>query len=697
MKRYIVIIATLFSILIFSGCSDSAKTSQTPQDLTNTATLTGTITNAAGAPILGARVSDGTNDTLTDDTGHYSLGVDADQNVSITADFLNYVQNAHSINISKDETANLDLTLVNVDNIIHFDASSGVIATVKGAKITLPSSAYVLADGTLYSGEVTAKIAYNRVTSVSGESAFPGTFIGLQEDGSSTGIRSYGFIDVTLQDANGNPLQLADGATAVLTYPMDPNIAETPATIPLWYYDVDKGIWIEEGQATYDAISQTYSGNVSHFTTWNLDAKFNGAQFQGCLEDGSGQRISDSELYVITSGWRKIKHNTDSSGTFKFINAPSDLNITFYAKANDLYSRPFSFNLSPGEQKNLSSCIVVDQNINQLFVQVKGKVMASDGSPMSNISVSINDLYGTNLNQSGIATDNNGNFISNIFMRPNDPRFTVSIRPILSGQTVPINTTTLLDPVQRVTDIGTVVVAATHIQGCITRFDGNTSFDNTTLSLFIDTSLVEQRGGIQFFDTSNFDIYISKDYKDHSLFSKFSDYTNVPTAPSRTSAYPDPIYLYGMQTINADQDFVDTTEQCMVLSPEGTVTKTVSANITSSHSNINLEVLYDTYSDYRNPYIYGQKVIDYTANVKSGSFNMTKNGIYFIVQSPGDCIYTDFDGTLSISVDGQSYIVTIPNAQSTNNQAWIGFAIEYFQGNIKVVPLNKAGGAGYCD
>jgi len=99
-------------------------------------------------------------------------------------------------------------------------------------------------------------------------------------------LQSYGMSDFYFSK-NGRKLQLRPGVTATIkTNLMTPNIltvgqdrpvpAQEGMVIPLWYYDTEDMIWIEDGESVVvaDAESPTgfsLVGEVSHFTTWNHD------------------------------------------------------------------------------------------------------------------------------------------------------------------------------------------------------------------------------------------------------------------------------------------------------------------------------------------------------------------------------------------------------------------------------------------
>jgi len=700
MKNYLSLLFLTLALLTTGCSSDSDKSSDGTTTLKST--VSGTITDIAGAPLSGVTVHAADRTTTTDEAGHYLLELSTEGNVSVTADLLNHAQNSHLVEVEDNGDTQLDMTLVTIDALVTFDASTGESITFKGARVTLPADGYVSADGTPYHGLVTAKASYNRVTTLAGEQAFPGSFIGLQDDGSTTGIRSYGFIDVVLVDTDGNPLQLADGTTATLTFPMDPNIQERPATIPFWYYDTQKGIWVEDGSATYDALTDSYIGDVSHFTTWNLDAKFDGARFSGCLQDITGAPLTLADLYVVTSGWRKHVRNQDDAGSFTFINVPSNLEMTIYASLDGLSSQPYTFTLAPGEVKQLPACLKVDIDSSSILATVSGRLLYSDGSPLSSTSVT---LYNDTTALTTVQTDSNGSFTTSEFLRPATAPFTLSFYANLGTSATLIEKNFQLHPVQHNTDIGLIVIEATHIIGCVEQSDGNTSFDNTGTTFSFDTPFGSSIRGNSIYNTNIFDLYILKDFGLHDIYAKLTRYSQLATAPSRVASISsNDTFLYGHSSFTADRDTLDISDQCILLDPQSTPPVTVTASITATDPAAALAVVYSSYTNYDDPYIYGENIVGgYICDINgctlapavdSASFDMESNGIYYIMQTSGDCSTSSFDGSINITINHQDYNLTV---DGTGYDAWAGFAIEFYQGDVNVITLDKAGGAGNCD
>jgi len=683
MKQLMMMLLLASTLLLSTSCSDDGEVKTPPPSPKTDTFLTGTVVDPAGAPLQGVTVFTGTNETTTDEKGNFSLGFTESKTVSITADLSNYTQNSRMVALTKSQTHKVNIVLAPVDKVAYFDASSGVSVKVKGATVDLPADGFVDEEGKPFTGEVTAKVSYNRVTTPTGEALFPGDFIGLEDNGSTTGIISYGYIEVTLTDDSGNPLNLAPGEMAELTYPADPNIVIHPATIPLWYYDTEKGIWVEDGVATYDAATESYTGSVTHFTTWNLDAKFDGASVEGCVEDASGVRLNIADLYISTDGWNKHVTNNDTNGTFKFINAPSNKEMHLMAKLNDKASLQTSFTLLPGETKTLENCLQVDLNASDLFSQIKGKIELNDGTAFANKYVDVYDQKNTYLFY--VRTDENGSFLSSDFLRLQNPHIKLAIDLYAGGQYTKIKKDFLISTTQKLSDLGTIVLNLTQINGCVEKSDGNTSFD-VTGEVSIDTPYLSNR--LYFDNNGLFELYVEQDYREHTLYS-YVENNNIisDNLPAKAPAFVNNFSLLGKSTFTADRDEIDMNGRCLVLTEPVEINKSVSITMTTTREDAYLSVIYDTYANYEYPNTYGDYIFDGEDGERTATFNLTQNGIYYIFQEITDYDNEDYDGTFTLTVDGVSHTLTIPEG-ATAYDGWAAFAIEVFQGEIKVIELN---------
>ena len=641
-----------------------------------TSSVSGVIKNVSGEPLEGVSVHSSLENTLTTANGSYTVAATVGEKVSITADLINYAQNSRNVTVLANETASLDMTMVVVDRVVSFSVTDGATISTKGATVEFGASSIVNADGSAFSGDVTAKVSFNQVTSSVGREAFPGDYIGLQTNGEETVLQSYGFIDVTLEDESGNELRLADGATAILTYPMDASIEATPPTIPLWYYDTVTGTWVEDGVASYDAGTNTYTGTVSHFTTWNLDAKVPRAEIQGCVSDENGLAVTNAVIYLSTEGWNRSFPLTDANGDFNFVNAPSGLEMTLSAQVNGIISPAEVFTLKAGEIKTFNECLgfdssqLADPDAVEKFTKVTGRLLYSDGSPITDTRVYI---LSDGQDIPAVYTDANGIFTSTTFTKPSDSKITVQFDTEIANANIHYEKTFAVDSSNVLTNVGTIEVRVTKVKLCVENDDGSAFGDigtevsidsplNSTNYYFPDSGIVEG------------DIILAQDNQVHTAYAHLH------------SLFTDQHTRTGSTTFLANADTVDLLDACIQLHPIDDYIIKAAISFTTTIPERSLSVVYVAHDDLDSPSRYGDENI--LENVQSGSFNMTKDGVYLVIQEIDSFNQPDMDGTMSVTVNSQTYTLTIP-ANSETYSAWIGFAIKVDGGVPSVITINK--------
>lgn len=676
-------IGMLFVLSILVGCSGGGSS-------TSDTGVSGTVTDMSGTALEGATISIGNSTTLSDSEGGYSLDTSAGD-ISVTATLLNYAQNNRVVAVERSALSIQDFKLAIIDTFEEFDANLGATLEAKNASIVLPTS-YVLEDGSAYTGTVTARATYNKVTTTAGKEAFPGPFLGQETGGDTKVLQSYGFIDVTLNDVNGDKVNLGEGATATLTYPMDDNITATPATIPLWYFDTVKGIWIEEGEATYDAITNTYSGTVSHFSTWNLDKKFNGATLQGCIEDSEGKIVPAAEIYISAAGWSKTVTNNDATGTFEFINAPSDIELSLIAKVAGQSSTEKKIILASGETKAMDSCLVLDIDSSELFATISGKVVDSNFAAIANQSVSLYSVEaGGESYQTQVNTDASGKFEFSI-RRSSIEDIKLNINKWYSAQHIAFNSYYLIDPVKSNTDVGSIQLAATTVDACVTLETGSTTTEGVTTlkdgTTIVDDGTTIAGSGFTSFGSDDRQLRINTPYGvDNSIVSfdqtgTFSFVLPQDNLPHRFYAH---VYntentqytLTGSMAVVANTDSIDLTkaDECIQLHAMKLGNKTA---IVSVSSDIPVHLEMSSPSDFH--------FVGSTPKILSKTFVIDENGEYLIKQVT-DSFDDMVSGSITIILDGKSQTVTIPSP--SNSEFWTGFAIESYDGAITVKTINR--------
>ena len=236
------------------------------------AALSGIVTDGY-TPMGGVTVTSGTTSVKTGLNGAYTfdkVNVVSGRAV-VKFEKEGYASVTRSIPVT--DEMHLDVAMTNYGEVRTFSSDGGVTTIVRDAQwskavtLTLPSGNYKNGN-TTYSGQVTASAVYlNPEQGETFASRMPGDLTTDKADQ----LVSLGMVSVDLQGANGEKLELPEGKTATLTFPVPANAKKTPTTMPLWSFDETTGLWVEEGTATYDASNNVYVGEVSHFSWHNLD------------------------------------------------------------------------------------------------------------------------------------------------------------------------------------------------------------------------------------------------------------------------------------------------------------------------------------------------------------------------------------------------------------------------------------------
>ena len=137
--------------------------------------------------------------------------------------------------------------------------------------------------------------------------------------GSGTALmESWGALNVTLTDTNGQPLNLGPNQTATIRIPVSTRSATKPASIDLFYFNSDTGYWIQEGTATLSVDGTYYEGVVSHFTVWNADMIMDTVYVNGCVVDENNVRVSNVEIKSYGRDYSGSANAiTDANGVFR--------------------------------------------------------------------------------------------------------------------------------------------------------------------------------------------------------------------------------------------------------------------------------------------------------------------------------------------------------------------------------------------
>jgi hypothetical protein len=337
----------LLFLLIFSCKNESFleigdETSNAPSNYNfgNTAqrNFQGVVLDTNGVPVSGATVTIGTNTVTTNLRGFFTF-----KNASVKENF------AH-IKVTKSGYVNASRVLVptngmNQVNIMMIPATatstitSGAASTVSlpnGTKVKFDGS-FKDANGNAYSGNVSVAVFHLAPSNQYLNELMPGSFLATNLGGNSRVMETFGMLHVQLTGSSGQNLQIANGHTAEITVPVDPaQASNSPATIPLWSYNEDTGMWKEEGSAT--KIGNTYVGTVSHFSWWNCDAQFEQATMKVTVKNAAGQVLPNIKVTLKRSSQAYETYGmTDNAGMVSgIVPAGEVLSLKVYDVCNNI-------------------------------------------------------------------------------------------------------------------------------------------------------------------------------------------------------------------------------------------------------------------------------------------------------------------------------------------------------------------------
>lgn len=290
-----------------------------PAGQMETGTLYGRITDEGGIPLRGVKVAAGSRSSLTDAEGLFRL--DAAQfpkgRPVIVAAKDGYFDGARAEATGAGGRTRFELKLMKKEFTHSVPAADGGKVEVKdGAAVSFQGESFVTASGSAYTGTVKVAARYVDPDSSSFYDFFSGDNQGWGSDGEYAALISVGVLRVEIQDEGGRPLRLSEGKPATLTYPLVSTVSG-PDEIPLWYFDAGIGQWREEGAAILK--DGEYTGEVGHFSDWNLDYKGRD-RWDYCVNvTCGGEPVSG----VKVRAFQKVGLS-DSAGSLCFINAPAD-------------------------------------------------------------------------------------------------------------------------------------------------------------------------------------------------------------------------------------------------------------------------------------------------------------------------------------------------------------------------------------
>ncbi|MFT3912436.1 MAG: hypothetical protein QM737_23615 [Ferruginibacter sp.] len=282
--------------------------------------VSGFVINENDQPVGGAMVKFGISTATTDNTGYFKI-----ENAEVvkaaavvTVSMTGYFKNIKTYAVTEGKQNLLRIKLIPKTEAGTISSTAGGnITLTNGLTISFPADAIMVASsGTSYNGTVHVAASWLNPEANDLGQTMPGDLRAIDENGNLTGLRTYGMAAVELTGDAGELLQLSAGKKATLTFPLSPVISpNAPSSIPLWYFDEEKGLWKQEGTAT--KTGNNYIGDVTHFSYWNCDlpCAIVPLTFTVVDQNGNGQ----GGVYVVitphvTDPCSRVFGTTDATG-----------------------------------------------------------------------------------------------------------------------------------------------------------------------------------------------------------------------------------------------------------------------------------------------------------------------------------------------------------------------------------------------
>ena len=394
MKK-VLLIGMAFTLLIL-GCRKDNITTEvdyvTESDEPIDTRLSGQVIDENGLPIEEASVRVGNETLVTNEDGIFSfskISIDLEGSLAVI-EKNGFYTNFKRILPSENETfVKFGLTPKTTSTGSFLATEGGVISRQGKERITFEPNSIVDESGNSYNGEVTVFSDYFNIDKPYLGEMMPGDLTGLNTEGTKVQLKTYSMVAVELFGENGEELNLKEGTTANIEFPLSLQTSNPPQKIALWSLDENTGLWVEEGVATYDG--NVYQGEVTHFSFWNCDAPFPLINLFGTIGDFDGNVLPHFKINIQTEDSGLVRSGyTNSSGLFHG-KVPAN-QLLLIQLLDNCGTVVYQEKIGPFSETTVLPHIKVE--IIENIIQITGKVEGCNGEVVTNGYVTITDDSG---------------------------------------------------------------------------------------------------------------------------------------------------------------------------------------------------------------------------------------------------------------------------------------------------------------
>lgn len=359
LKRFLFLIIMIIGVMAIVGSnsdSDDDDDNGNSNSGSNVGHITGIVQTMQGIPLGGITVSiSGTSSVSTTDGSFNLRNISETKRCTVNFSGAGYISTAEITRVRSDITSYVQVRMAQETTTGSFDANSGgTVSTATGGSVSTSANSLVDSSGDLYSGTVQTSLTTFDPTTDAGIEAFPGEFEGVELDGDTIPILSYGYMDITLRDISGNILQLANGKTATITIPIPSSLqSSAPSSMPIWYFDPADGKWYEETSGM--KVGNVYQASITHFSMWNSDVGYDRSYVVGRILDCEGKPVEGARVTIKgispRNCWTSGEKSTSDDGFFpagddkRWSGIPVDANAVceIWVSKDGVSTTPFRF------------------------------------------------------------------------------------------------------------------------------------------------------------------------------------------------------------------------------------------------------------------------------------------------------------------------------------------------------------------
>lgn len=412
--KIIKILSIFFLLFSLNACHDDIEDeSKTETPVPNpviikaiTGDVIGYVYNESNLPVANAKVKIYNSTATTNEYGVFTFNqITLDrQGTYLRVEKPGYILGSDFL-YPDNGTSYSYVQVLSLSNDQSFNASEGGTIDIKGGgKVVFSPNSIASDNGSNYSG--TVLVTANRLATDDPKIGhkMPGSLRAEDHKSNSVVLGTYGMAVIELRDASGNELNLKSGFTANITFPLSSNLKDkAPNSIPLWYFNEQKGFWIEEGQATL--VNGSYEGDVAHFSWWNCDAPFPIIQLCVRVLFESGLPAINYLVGIKADGTNTRFASTDGNGIICG-KVPKDKELTIEIRnpfCDDLIK---TITVGP-----YSNDVILDDIIIEAPINLGSGNVTCSGAPVSTAHVILNYTTTTTAGSVIIPVDANGNFL----------------------------------------------------------------------------------------------------------------------------------------------------------------------------------------------------------------------------------------------------------------------------------------------